>query len=88
MLSKGDITIIANTTGHYAVNANPAGRHRTSLGGLITLKSKSGAVVLTALVPGTKGLAIQANADGAAARAATSSCRPAARGQRERGLQG
>jgi hypothetical protein len=61
IFAKRDISIIAGTGGNYAVHANAAAT-TNAFGGLITLKSQQGKIVTTALVPGTKGLAIQANA--------------------------
>ena len=63
LLAKRDITIIASTTGNYAVHANPPG-NTNQFGGLINVKSQIGKIVTTALVPGTVGLALQANATG------------------------
>ncbi len=64
LLAKRDITITAKTTGNYAVHANPPGA-TNQFGGLITVKSQIGKIVTTALVPGTVGLALQANASAA-----------------------
>ena len=62
IFAKKDITIIGNTIGNYAVHANPDSA-TNDYGGLITVKSQGGKIVTTALVPGTKGLALQANAN-------------------------
>ena len=60
LFAKRNITIIANTTGNYAVRANPFSA-TNQYGGLITVKSQVGKIVAAALVPGTVGLAFQAN---------------------------
>ena len=60
IFAKKDITIIANTIGNYAVHANPDAS-TNDYAGLITIKSQGGRIVTTALVPGTKGLAVQTN---------------------------
>ena len=69
IFARRDITIIADTVGKYAVHANacdgvnaPNAPCSNANGGLINVKSQGGNVVATALVAGTKGLAIQATA--------------------------
>jgi parallel beta helix pectate lyase-like protein len=67
IFARENVTIVADTAGNYAVSANAAGG-TNQFGGLITVKAKNGQVVTKALVPGTEGLAIQANATGAGSR--------------------
>ena len=67
IFAKSDINIIADTTGNYAVHSNPDSA-TNDYAGLITIKSQAGKIVTTALVPGTKGLAIQANGTSAGSK--------------------